>query len=561
MSKLSINSLKGAKMSYRDTFMDWLSWCDEETRNELLAIEDEREIKDRFYRDLEFGTGGMRGVMGAGPNRMNKYIIRKATKGLADYLLAKRKNEVSRGVVIAYDSRNHSHEFALEAAHVLSSAGIPVKIFPELQPTPVLSFTVKYLHAIAGIVITASHNPKEYNGYKVYDEFGDQIVPAIANELIKYVEKVKDIQDIIATGDDSKIEYIGENVVDAFVNAVYCQSILKGKVGPLRIVYTPLHGAGNKPVRKILTKAGFDDVHIVKEQELPDGNFSTVKSPNPEEHNALALGLKLAEKVDADIVIGTDPDSDRIGVGVLHKNRYKLLTGNQIGALLVNFVLAMKQQQLNYKSTLIKTVVTGELGADIAKDKGLQVVETLTGFKYIGEKITQYMNDPLHEFVMGYEESYGYLIGTHAQDKDAVVAALLICEMASFYKAQGKTLFDILELLYKKYGYYYDALDSYTLKGIDGNEKIHLIMTSLRNNSKNFIDDFQDKIDFIDGVDDLPKADMIKYILPDKSWIAVRPSGTEPKIKIYYSIKDTNQVCAQKRKENYKKQFESIFEL
>ena len=547
-------------MNYKDAYMEWLSWCDEETKNALLTIKDEREIKDRFYCDLKFGTGGMRGTMGAGSNRMNKYIIRKATKGLADYLLSKRKSEVNRGVVIAYDSRNHSNEFALEVAHVLSSAGIPVKIFSELQPTPVLSFAVKYLHAIAGIVITASHNPKEYNGYKVYDEFGDQIIPNIANELIKYVENIKDIQNIDARGNNSKIEYIGEDIVDAFVNAVFCQSLLKGGVGPLRIVYTPLHGAGNKPVRKILAKAGFDDIHVVKEQELPDGDFNTVKSPNPEEHSALALGVKLAEKVNADIVVGTDPDSDRIGVGILHNGEYKLLTGNQIGALLVNFVLSMKKQ-LNYKSTVIKTVVTGELGADIARDKGVQVIETLTGFKYIGEKITQYMKEPSHEFVMGYEESYGYLIGTHAQDKDAVVAAMLICEMTSFYKEQGKTLFDVLELLYKKYGYYYDSLDSYTLKGIDGNKKIQSIMTSLRNNSKNFINDFQDKIDFIDGIGDLPKEDMIKYILSDRSWIAVRPSGTEPKIKIYYSIKDTSRINAQKRREDYKKQFELIFKL
>ena len=547
-------------MNYKDAYMEWLSWCDEETKNALLTIKDEREIKDRFYCDLKFGTGGMRGIMGAGSNRMNKYIIRKATKGLADYLLSKRKSEVNRGVVIAYDSRNHSNEFALEVAHVLSSAGIPVKIFSELQPTPVLSFAVKYLHAIAGIVITASHNPKEYNGYKVYDEFGDQIIPNIANELIKYVENIKDIQNIDARGNNSKIEYIGEDIVDAFVNAVFCQSLLKGGVGPLRIVYTPLHGAGNKPVRKILAKAGFDDIHVVKEQELPDGDFNTVKSPNPEEHSALALGVKLAEKVNADIVVGTDPDSDRIGVGILHNGEYKLLTGNQIGALLVNFVLSMKKQ-LNYKSTVIKTVVTGELGADIARDKGVQVIETLTGFKYIGEKITQYMKEPSHEFVMGYEESYGYLIGTHAQDKDAVVAAMLICEMTSFYKEQGKTLFDVLELLYKKYGYYYDSLDSYTLKGIDGNKKIQSIMTSLRNNSKNFINDFQDKIDFIDGIGDLPKEDMIKYILSDRSWIAVRPSGTEPKIKIYYSIKDTSRINAQKRREDYKKQFELIFKL
>lgn len=548
-------------MNYKDKYTNWLSWVDDETKSELLSISDEKEIEDRFYRDLEFGTGGLRGIMGAGSNRMNKYIIRKATKGLADYLLANRENDIRRGVVIAHDSRNNSDSFALEAANVLTSAGIPVKIFKELEPTPVLSFSVKYLHAVAGIVITASHNPKEYNGYKVYDEHGTQIVPSIANVLIQYINSIIDIASIPAEGDSSKLTYIGEEVVNQFVDAVYTQSILQGNVTPLRIVYTPLHGAGNKPVRKILAKAGFTDVHVVKEQELPDGNFSTVKSPNPEEHSALQLGIELAESINADIIIGTDPDSDRIGVGIKDGDSYKLLTGNQIGALLVKFILCMRKDLLTPASTIVKTVVTGDLGAVIAEDQGVQVIETLTGFKYIGDKITRFADDVKHNFVMGYEESYGYLVGIHAQDKDAVVAALLICEMASYYKNQGMTLIDILTSLYKKYGYYYDSLSSYTLKGKEGHEKISEIMHALRKKHDLIFDGIKEILDFNEAIDDLPKANMLKYILQDDSWIAVRPSGTEPKIKVYWSIKSENEAKAQKRMKQYKEKFETCFSL
>ncbi len=548
-------------MNYKDKYTNWLSWVDDETKSELLSISDEKEIEDRFYRDLEFGTGGLRGIMGAGSNRMNKYIIRKATKGLADYLLANRENDIRRGVVIAHDSRNNSDSFALEAANVLTSAGIPVKIFKELEPTPVLSFSVKYLHAVAGIVITASHNPKEYNGYKVYDEHGTQIVPSIANVLIQYINSIIDIASIPAEGDSSKLTYIGDEVVNQFVDAVYTQSILQGNVTPLRIVYTPLHGAGNKPVRKILAKAGFTDVHVVKEQELPDGNFSTVKSPNPEEHSALQLGIELAESINADIIIGTDPDSDRIGVGIKDGDSYKLLTGNQIGALLVKFILCMRKDLLTPASTIVKTVVTGDLGAVIAEDQGVQVIETLTGFKYIGDKITRFADDVKHNFVMGYEESYGYLVGIHAQDKDAVVAALLICEMASYYKNQGMTLIDILTSLYKKYGYYYDSLSSYTLKGKEGHEKISEIMHALRKKHDLIFDGIKEILDFNEAIDDLPKANMLKYILQDDSWIAVRPSGTEPKIKVYWSIKSENEAKAQKRMKQYKEKFETCFSL
>jgi len=539
-------------MSYLDVYHNWLTWVDDETRDELTSLRNLKEIEDRFYRDLAFGTGGLRGIMGAGSNRMNKYTIRKATKGLVDFLHEEYADKVRQGVVIAYDSRMNSAEFALETAHVLCSYGIPVKLFQELEPTPLLSFAVKYLHAIAGIVITASHNPKEYNGYKVYDQYGDQIVPRIANVLIQYVNAVANIADIHVDGNEDLLSYVGEDIVEAFVSAVHTQSVLHGDVFPLKIVYTPLHGAGNKPIRRVLDKAGFTDVSIVKEQELPDGKFSTVKSPNPEEHSALAMGLELGKHIKADIVIGTDPDSDRIGVGVNTGNQFSLLTGNQIGALLVHFVLTMRANMLTPASTLIKTVVTGELGADIARANGVQVVETLTGFKYIGEKITQYMHDPGHEFVMGYEESYGYLVGTHAQDKDAVVTAMLICEMASYYKKQGKTLIMVLNTLYAEYGYYCDALSSYTLKGKDGAEQIQYMMQTLRNEkSIDLLPDIGELVDYDQGVNGLPCENMVKFVLKDKSWIAVRPSGTEPKIKIYYSIKDTSCDHAIQRLKNY----------
>lgn len=548
-------------LNYIEKYNNWLTWVDTDTKKELLSIKDDKEIEDRFYRDLEFGTGGLRGIMGAGSNRMNKYIIRKATKGLADYLLANRKNDIRRGVIIAHDSRNNSDIFAVEAANVLTSAGIPVKIFKELEPTPVLSFSVKYLHAVAGIVITASHNPKEYNGYKVYDEHGTQIVPSVAKVLIQYIKSIIDIASIPAEGDPSKLTYIGDEVVNQFVDAVYTQSILQGNVTPLRIVYTPLHGTGNKPVRKILAKAGFTDVHVVKSQELPDGNFSTVKSPNPEEHDALRLGIELAETINADIIIGTDPDSDRIGVGIKDGDSYKLLTGNQIGALLVNFVLSIRKDSLTPASTIIKTVVTGDLGAAIAEDKGVQVIETLTGFKYIGDQITKFSDDIKHDFVMGYEESYGYLVGTHAQDKDAVVAALLICEMASFYKQKNLTLLEVLHSLYHQYGYYFDSLSSYVLKGIDGSQRIEKIMQDLRSGVAQPFISVKEKIDFIQGISDLPKTDMIKFILDGDSWIAVRPSGTEPKIKVYYSIRSTSKQQAKEYMKANKKNFEQIFSL
>lgn len=529
-------------MNYKAKYHEWLEF-DEETRNELLAIRDEKEIEDRFYKDLSFGTGGLRGIIGAGSNRINSYTVKKATLGLAKYIQSVNKSEKS--AVIAYDTRNYSKDFAKAAAAVLCAAGIKVYLFEEVTPTPVLSFAVKHLQATAGIVITASHNPKEYNGYKVYNQYGGQLVPDEANQVIRSIEEVQDFSSIPSVElEKAKVSgelvWVGEEILNAFTNEVAKQSINSSQSKNLNIVYTALHGAGNIPVRKSLSEFS---VSVVKKQELPDGNFTTVRSPNPEERDALTLAIQQAKEENADIVIGTDPDCDRIGVAVKHQEKFELLTGNQIGALLVDFVLS--NRKINEKSTLIKTVVTNELGAEIALNKGLKVLNTLTGFKYIGEKITEFEQNQANEFVIGYEESYGYLVGTHARDKDAVVSALLICEMASTYKAKGLTLFDRLEELYGEYGYYLDALDSFVLKGKDGADKIQEIMSQLREANRSFIPDTKEILDYNVGIEDLPKENVLKFILSDNSWIAVRPSGTEPKIKIYYSIKETDREKAQ----------------
>lgn len=542
-------------MNYKAKYHEWLEF-DEETRNELLAIQDEKEIEDRFYKDLSFGTGGLRGVIGAGSNRINSYTVKKATLGLAKYIQSVNKSEKS--AVIAYDTRNYSKDFAKAAASVLCAVGIKVYLFEEVMPTPVLSFAVRHLQATAGIVITASHNPKEYNGYKVYNQYGGQLVPNEANQVIRSIGEVQDFSSIPSVElEKAKVSgelvWVGEEILNAFTNEVAKQSINSSHSENLKIVYTALHGAGNIPVRKALS--GFS-VSVVKEQEFPDGNFTTVRSPNPEERDALTLAIQQAKEENADIVIGTDPDCDRIGVAVKHQEKYELLTGNQIGALLVDFVLSNKK--ITEKSTLIKTVVTNELGAEIALNKGLKVLNTLTGFKYIGEKITDFEQNQTNEFVIGYEESYGYLVGTHARDKDAVVSALLICEMASTYKAKGLTLFDRLEELYGEYGYYLDALDSFVLKGKDGAEKIQEIMSQLREDNSSFIPDTKEVLDYNEGIEGLPKENVLKFILLDNSWIAVRPSGTEPKIKIYYSIKETDREKAQLKLDQIREIFKQL---
>ena len=543
-------------MNYKEKYRQWLGF-DEDTKAELLAITDEKEIEDRFYKDLEFGTGGLRGIMGAGANRMNKYTVSKATQGLADYLNAEFDGEKS--VAIAHDSRNNSRQFAIYAAEVLCANGIKVYLYDTLMPTPVLSFTVRYLGCTAGAVVTASHNPKEYNGYKIYDDTGCQLCPDQANKVIGYVNAIEDLKavphmDLDEAAEKGLYQPIGSEVLDAFLKEVKKQSLYE-EPSDIKIVYTPLHGTGNIPVRKILEGM---NVSIVKEQELPDGNFSTVRSPNPEEKDALTLALKQAEREDADLVFGTDPDCDRIGAGVKHDGKYVLITGNQMGALLVNFVLNMKKDSLNSKSTLVKTIVTSELGANIARSFGLQIAETLTGFKYIGDQINRYEKSGEREFVIGYEESYGYLVGTHARDKDAVVSSMLVCQMAAYYYNQGKTLIDALNDIYDEYGYYLDSLDTFVLKGIEGAQKIRSLMTEFRENGSKFFDNIKEIYDFSKGIADLPKENVLKYIFEDGSWLAIRPSGTEPKLKVYYSIQDKSRENAHARLDALKSHLHEI---
>ena len=539
-------------MNYKDKYNEWLAFADENTKAELESITDEKEIEDRFYKDLAFGTGGLRGIMGAGSNRMNRYTVGKATLGLARYLKSKNDGEIS--VAIAYDTRNNSQYFAKVAAGIFASQNIKVNIYKMVVPVPVLSFTTHYLNCTAGVMITASHNPKEYNGYKVYDSKGCQFCTEDAKNAIGFINDITDYSSIPFLEESELINYIGENELNAFLAEVKKQSLYEEK-SDLKIVYTPLHGTGNIPVRKMLEGM---DVTVVKEQELPDGNFSTVRSPNPEEKDALTIAIEKAKEIGADLVLGTDPDCDRVGIAVKDGDDYKLFTGNQTGALLVKFVLTMKKDTLNKKSTLVKTIVTSELGANISRKFGLQIEETLTGFKYIGDKINKYEQTGEQEFVIGYEESYGYLVGTHARDKDAVVSSMLICQMASWYKNQGKTLVDGLNEIYDEYGYFLDYLDSFVLKGKDGAEKIQNLMTSFRNKGTALFDGIEEVIDFSTGIRDLPKENVLKYIWKDGSWMAVRPSGTEPKIKVYYSIVDASKENAGKRLEIIRNEIKSI---
>lgn len=537
-------------MDIHEKYEYWLTF-DDNTKNELESITDKKEIEDRFYKDLEFGTGGLRGIMGAGANRMNKYTVGKATKGLCEYL----KNEFAgeKSVVIAYDSRNNSKAFAECAAEVLCYNGIKTFLFEEIMPTPVLSFSVRYLNCNAGIVITASHNLKEYNGYKVYDKYGCQLVPQYADKVISYINNVKDIKSVKHMNlnmalSNGYLTYIGDEVLNSYISEVEKMVVYK-EASDLKIVYTPLHGTGNIPVRKVLSDMSFD-VSVVKEQAVADGNFTTVRSPNPEEKDALNMALEQAKRANADLVIGTDPDCDRVGVGVLHNGEYTLLTGNQTGALLVDFYLKFKKQSLNPKSTLVKTIVTNDLGAEIARKNGLNVVETLTGFKYIGDQITKYEKTGENEFLIGYEESYGYLVGTYARDKDAVVASMLICEMAAYYKKNKMTLVDALNVLYSEYGFYLDALDSFVLKGKDGASRIKNIMSYFRANKATVFPNITDVKDYSTGIGDLPKSNVLKFFLKGGSWIAVRPSGTEPKLKMYYSVRGIDSSTCERSLQN-----------
>ncbi|OXS55937.1 phosphoglucomutase [Cohnella sp. CIP 111063] len=535
-----------------ELYQGWLNDAniDEATKEELRGIAGQAgEIEDRFYRELEFGTGGLRGVMGAGTNRMNRYVIGKATQGFANFL---RTQSSSPSVVIAHDSRGNSDVFSLEAACVLAANGIRTYLFPSLRPTPQLSFAVRDLGATGGVVVTASHNPPEYNGYKVYGADGGQLVPDQAEQVISEIRSIASFDQVKRLSREEAeaqglLVWLGEEADQRFVDAVAAQvvqpELIQGGAGAeLGIVFTPLHGAGNVPIQRVLAQAGFTKVSVVSEQEQPDGMFPTVKSPNPEEQEAFTLAIKLAGEVGADLIIGTDPDCDRMGAVVKNdKGEFVVLTGNQSGALMVHYLLSnlKAKGKLPGNGAVIKTIVTSQMGADIAASYGCKVFSTLTGFKYIGELMTQFEKDGSHEFLFGYEESYGYLTGTYARDKDAVVASLLISEAAAYYKSQGKTLYDVLLELYAQYGTYLEKLESRTLKGKDGVAKIGAIMNDWREAPPEEIAGVRVSkvLDYSQGLDGLPAENVLKFLLEDDSWFCLRPSGTEPKIKIYFAVR------------------------
>ncbi|EGT3707514.1 phospho-sugar mutase [Clostridioides difficile] len=547
-------------MDYKNNYEMWLNspYFDEQTKNELLSIkDDEKEIQDRFYKNLEFGTGGLRGIIGAGTNRINIYTVRRATLGVLNYIMKTQGEEgKQKGIVIAHDSRYMSREFCIEVAKTLSAYGVKAYIFEELKPTPELSFAVRYLKCAMGIVITASHNPKEYNGYKVYDSDGGQICIDMANDIIAEVNKIDDYSTIKSIDFEEAlsknlITILDNEVDDEFIKAVKKQVLRQNIIDEygkkLKIIYTPIHGTGNKPVRKVLNECGFENVMVVKEQELPDSNFSTVKYPNPEEKSVFNIAIEMAKNNGTDLIIGTDPDCDRVGIVVKDSSgEYVVLNGNQVGSLLVRYILEslVEENKLPKNNpTIIKTIVTSELGAKIAKAYNVDCLNTLTGFKFIGEKIKAFEESNDRSFIMGYEESYGYLIGTHARDKDGVVSSLMICEMAAYYSSKGMNLYEALIDTYNKFGYYKEDLKSVTLKGIDGIKKIKEMMLYFRSVKIDNVADVKvDKIlDYKDGVDDLPKSDVLKFLFEDGSWIAIRPSGTEPKIKFYFGANSDNQ--------------------
>lgn len=551
-------------MSYLEYYNKWINSdvIDSETKKELLSIKnDKKEIEDRFYRELEFGTAGIRGVLAAGRNRMNIYTIRRVSCGLANFLLKNYSDAKERGVVIAHDNRYMSKEFCMETAKTLAAKGIKVYYFDDLRTTPMLSFSVLKLKTIGGIVITASHNPPEYNGYKVYGENGAQIMPEVAKKVLKEVElitdyakiplpKKTDLENIILL--DKKLDKDFLSVVE---KQVVNRDVIKKYANDFKIVYTPLCGTGRRPIKEILNNVGFKNVYIVPEEEYPDPEFAGIKFPNPEEETALKRGLKILEEKQADLLIATDPDCDRVGVAVKTQNDFKLLTGNQIGALLVDYVLKSHKENntLPENAVMINTIVTSEFGEDIAKNYNVETQKILTGFKFIGDKITKFEKENSKKFILGYEESYGYLIGTHARDKDGVVSTLMISEMAAYYRSKNMNLYDALLELFNKYGYYKEKTISTLFKGIEGSKKMNLIMNFLREHKLVTFSNIGvvKREDFLTGVDNFPKSNVIKYYLADHSWIAFRPSGTEPKIKIYIGVKS----------ENEKKSTEKITEL
>lgn len=561
-------------MGYMENYKKWCedTYFDEATRAELKAIEgNDKEIQERFYKDLEFGTGGLRGIIGAGTNRLNIYTVSKATQGFANYIIKQGEEAVKKGVAIAFDSRRMSPEFAEITALVLNGNGIKTYIYPSLRPTPMLSFAVRELNCTGGVVITASHNPPEYNGYKVYWADGGQVPYPRDEAIIEEVNAVTDFHTIKTANKDEAVKAGLFNVIGEEVDEAFDKNVLAQIVNPeiikeqhdLKIVYTPIHGSGNKPVRRVLKKAGFENVTVVPEQELPDSEFTTVGYPNPENPAVFELAIKLAEKIDADIILGTDPDCDRVGAVVKTKDgSYTVLTGNMTGTLICNYICSQKAKlgTLPKNGALVSTIVSSEMTKAIAKKYNLAYFDVLTGFKYIGEKIKEFEQTGEYQYVFGFEESYGCLSGTYARDKDAVVASLLICEMAAYYKSRGMSLYDGLMELYDTYGVYKEIIHSITLKGIEGIENMKKIMDTLRKDAPSEIagvkvtetrDYLEDKI--VDAATgkvsptNLPKSNVLYFTLADDTWFCVRPSGTEPKIKIYFGTKADTVENAEKK--------------
>ncbi|MEI3606602.1 phospho-sugar mutase [Pseudogracilibacillus sp. SE30717A] len=552
-------------MNWEKEYKRWSNFTglEEELKLQLQElVADTAQLEDCFYKHLDFGTGGMRGIIGPGTNRMNTYTIRKASEGLASYIDLNGEEAKKRGVVIAYDSRHKSYEFALEAAKTLGHHGIQVYIFESLRTTPELSFAVRYLHAYSGIVITASHNPPEYNGFKVYGSDGAQFASADADVIVAKVNEVENELDVQVADEEALKEaglltFIGQTVDQAYLhqikNLVVQPDVIHQVADDFSIVYTPLHGTGNRPVREGLQAIGFKHVHIVEEQEFPDPNFPTVAFPNPEEPAAFTLAIDYGKKHDADLLLATDPDTDRMGIAVRSETGYELLTGNQIGALLLHYLITQKQgkNELPKNSAVLKTIVTSELGRDIAETHGLETIDVLTGFKYISEKIKEFEETGDRKFLLGYEESYGYLIGDFVRDKDAVQACLLIAETAAYYKTQNKSLLDALEEIFEEYGYYQEGLESLTLEGIEGVERIASILKDFRKNPPAIIagrkvlvreDYLSSERTVVEGnaqeTIELPKSNVLKYKLENGAWFCIRPSGTEPKIKFYFGVKE-----------------------
>ena len=557
-------------MEYMDSYNLWLSKVDADERRELESLRgDDKEIKERFYSPLEFGTAGMRGVLGMGTHMMNKYTVMRATEGLAHYVQSLGAEAMARGVLISYDTRRFSFEFAKIAAEVLAKNGVHAYIFENVRPVPMCSFAVRYVGAVAGIMITASHNPKEYNGYKVYGEDGAQMSPVATAKVVEFIDEIEDYFGVDRVETGAREEFIGKDnydivdnitVVGKTIDNAYFDAIEQVSLSPeavkavgkdIKIVYTPIHGAGYMPVTTILARMGIK-VNVVEEQANPDTEFSTVAVPNPEQPDALKMGMELANKLGSDIVIGTDPDSDRMGVAIRNNaNEFILLNGNQIGALLLDYILTRRTEEgtLPTNGAIVKTIVTTSLADKIATSHNVAVYNVLTGFKFIGEKIKEWEKSGEHTFLFGYEESYGYLSGTHARDKDAVVSAMLFAEMVCYYESKGIKLYNHLIDLFERYGYFVEKSVAIVFKGLDGMEKMANIMEELRNNPKDNIKGYAVKnfLDFKKGVStcvetgattpiDLPSANVIKYDLGDDEWVAVRPSGTEPKLKVYVSV-------------------------